>query len=160
MTCFLVGAAIAGAQAGSCEAEDYRHFDFWIGDWTVEGANGQIVGENKIELILDGCALQENWHGSDGSAGRSFNMFYQLDGKWHQSWVDKNGGRLDLAGGLDKKGRMVLSGKMPSQQGGTTLHEISWTPASDGSVVQHWRASRDRGKTWADLFVGTYRKKG
>lgn len=158
----LLTLAIASAAVAStppCASDDYRQFDFWIGEWTVEGANGQVVGENRIEAILDGCALQENWVGANGNAGKSLNMYYQLDGKWHQSWVDKSGGRLDLAGGLDRKGRMVLSGKMPSQRGGTALHEISWTPLEDGSIRQHWRASRDRGKSWTDLFVGTYRRK-
>lgn len=157
LICAAGTAAIVSAQP--CSSDSHRDFDFWIGEWTVLGAEGEVVGENKIEPILDGCALQESWLGADGSAGRSLNMFFELDGKWHQSWVDKNGGRLDLVGGLDRKGRMVLSGKMPSRQGGTALHEISWTPADDGTVVQHWRASRDRGKNWADLFVGTYRRR-
>jgi hypothetical protein len=146
------------AVAAPCDSEKYRQFDFWIGDWTVVNADGQVVGSNRIERILGGCGLQENWRGADGSEGRSLNMFFELDGKWHQSWVDRNGGRLDLVGGRDKKGRPPLSGKMPSRQGGTALHEISWTPNGDGSVRQHWRASRDRGKTWTDLFVGVYRR--
>ena len=42
---------------------------------------------------------------------------------------------------------------------GMVFHEISFTPLADGSVTQHWRASRDGQKTWADVFVGSYRRK-
>ena len=142
----------------SCDSEKHRQFDFWIGDWTVT-ANGQVAGANTIERILDGCALQENWTGSSGSEGKSFNMFFERDGRWHQTWVDKTGSRLDLSGGLDKQGRMVLSGEMPGNDGGTVLHEIAWTPNDDGTVLQHWRGSKDGGKSWSDLFVGTYTRK-
>lgn len=142
-----------------CDSEQQRQFDFWVGDWEVVGQDGQVAGENRVEKILAGCVIQESWTGAQGSEGKSFNMYFQRDGQWHQTWVDNAGGRLDLTGGLDDEGRMVLSGTMPGREGGSVLHEISWTPQKDGTVVQHWRASKDRGKSWQDLFVGTYRRK-
>ncbi len=145
--------------APSCESEEYRQFDFWVGEWVVKTADGTVAGENRIEKILDGCVLQENWTGSRGTNGKSFNMYFAREGRWRQTWVDSGGSRLDLEGGLVGK-KMVLSGTMPGRDGGPVLHEISWTPQRKGRVVQHWRASRDGGKTWRDLFVGTYERKG
>ena len=84
-------------------------------------------------------------------------MYYARDSQWHQSWVDGAGGRLDLAGGLDKNGRMVLSGRMPGPEGTEVLHEISWEALGDGTVKQHWRTSKDGGEAWQDAFVGIYR---
>lgn len=82
-------------------------------------------------------------------------MYFSRDGRWHQTWVDGRGGRLDIAGGL-VDGSMVLSGTMPGAEGEPVLHEISWTPSADGTVRQHWRASKDGGGSWKDLFVGIY----
>lgn len=47
-----------------------RQFDFWIGDCTVT-RNGEIAGESRSELILDGCALLESWTGASGTRGSS-----------------------------------------------------------------------------------------
>lgn len=149
------GSPPAGAP---CASEEYRQFDFWVGDWVVKSEEGAELGTNRVESILGGCVVTENWAGNGGSTGKSFNMFFNRDGRWHQTWVDANGGRLDLEGGL-KKGSMVLSGTMPGRDGKPVLHEISFTPRADGTVLQHWRASKDRGKSWQDLFRGVYHPK-
>ena len=154
-------ADLAASQAPPpCAAAEHRQFDFWIGDWEVFGPDGKLAGNNSIRSILNGCALEESWRGAQGSIGKSFNMYYARDGKWHQSWVDGNGGRLDLAGGLDERGRMVLSGMMPGPKGGDVLHEISWEELTEGAVKQHWRVSKDGGTAWQDVFVGIYRPVG
>ncbi len=165
ITCLLLALVVAAIavpaqQPPTCDTAKHRQFDFWVGDWTVTGPNGAVAGENRVESILGGCVLQENWTGTSGSSGKSFNMYYAGDDTWRQTWVDNSGTRLDLAGSLDKKGRMVFKGTTPGREGGTVQHDLSFTPKKDGSVIQHWKASRDGGKTWQDLFVGTYRKKG
>lgn len=148
----------ASAPAAACTSEQHRQFDFWVGDWLVRTPDGEVAGENRIDKTLNGCVLLENWQGAKGSTGKSFNMYFERDGRWHQTWVDGRGGRLDLAGEFGE-GRMVLSGEMPARDGGAVLHEIAWTPLENGTVKQHWRASRDGGESWNDLFVGIYEKK-
>lgn len=159
--CLLLVASAASAQQTqpTCDTEEHRQFDFWIGEWAVETPDGQPAGENTIEKVLNGCVLTENWRGAQGSKGKSFNMFYSRDGRWHQTWVDNAGGRLDLSGGLDDRGRMVLSGEALGRDGDAVVHEIAWTPLADGTVEQHWRASRDGGQSWTDLFRGIYSPK-
>lgn len=144
----------------ACAATEHRQFDFWIGDWDVADPEGAPAGRNRIESILGGCVLMESWEGASGSTGRSFNMYdARGDGRWHQTWVDGSGGRLDLVGGLDAEGRMVLSGERPGPDGGAVLHRITWTPLPDGAVRQHWEASQDGGAAWEDLFVGIYTRR-
>ncbi len=156
-------AAFAAAQGDAppppCSADAYRQFDFWVGDWVVKTEDGQVAGTNRVERTLNDCVITEDWKGAGGSIGRSFNMFFSRDGRWHQTWVDGNGGRLDLEGGWSED-RMTLSGTMPGASGGEVLHEISWTPRADGTVRQHWRASQDGGESWTDQFVGIYSRKG
>lgn len=160
LTLMLAASAAAAQQPAPCTAAEHRQFDFWAGDWEVFTPAGEQAGTNSIRSVLNGCALEESWRGASGSTGKSLNMYYARDGKWHQSWVDGNGGRLDLAGGLDEGGRMVLSGRMPGPRGGEVLHEISWEKLADASVKQHWRVSKDGGEAWRDVFVGIYRPAG
>lgn len=155
-------AETAGAQAHAapaaspCEAPSYREFDFWVGDWEVM-SNGQAAGTNSIHPIHGGCALQENWQGAGagGISGSSYNMYDRASGQWHQTWVDASGTLLLLDGGLSE-GAMVLSGLRPTQDGGTALHRVTWTPNPDGTVRQLWEATTDEGASWTTLFDGLY----
>ena len=161
LACFTAGAPTgaqtpAAAPTAACNSPEYRQFDFWLGEWNVQDAAGKPAGTNQITSIQGGCVLLENWKGAKNSTGNSFNMYYAADGKWHQTWVDNQGGRLDLAGGL-LDGKMVLDGDAPSQRepGKRVKHRISWE-RKGANVRQLWRASRDDGKTWNVLFDGLY----
>ncbi len=141
-----------------CSTRNHRQFDFWIGEWNVTSGD-QHAGTNSIEVILDGCALQENWQGAGqpGLTGTSFNIYDQANDKWHQTWVDNTGTLLELDGGM-AGGTMVLSGRRPSQDGSSMVtHRITWTPNRDGSVRQLWEASGN-GKEWTVLFDGLYQR--
>ncbi len=157
-TLFIHFGLAAQPSPATCGSAEHRQFDFWIGDWEVYGPNGKLAGTNRVEKILAGCVLQENWESVQGGQGKSFNMYFSRDKTWRQTWVDGAGGRLDLVGGLAAE-RMVLRGEMAGDSGGArVLHEISFTPNEDGSVTQQWRASPDGGETWKDVFVGIYRR--
>lgn len=130
-------------------------FDFWVGDWSCMNPDGTLGGTNHITLDYSGRVLQEHWQGSGGGRGTSVNIWDQVTGLWHQTWVDQSGTLLQLDGGLDDEGRMVMTGTRPRRDGqGEVLHQIMWTPAEDGSVHQVWTYSADGGATWnvaADL---------
>ncbi len=141
-------------KAGPCDAPECHQFDFWIGDWDVFTSDGQLAGTNKVERILGGCVLTENWEGSKGSQGRSFNMYSAVDKQWRQTWVDNQGSRLDLAGTFDD-GKMVMTGDTTTPGGAPLHNRITWQPLPDGQVKQHWEVSPD-GEKWSDAFLGFY----
>lgn len=151
----LAACATAMAQAGSrpCSAPEHRQFDFWVGEWRVTTPDGKHAGDNRIESILDGCALHESWRGASGGAGFSYNAYDVSRKLWHQTWVDRHGNLLLLEGGL-RDGKMVLSGLQ-----GKTLNRITWTPGADGTIRQVWETSADQGKTWQTAFDGAYTRK-
>ena len=139
----------------SCETPGHRQFDFWIGEWDVFRPDGTLVGTNRITLILGTCVLLENWKGTSGLEGWSFNVFDAADGRWHQNWVDSHGARLDLVGSL--KGRnMVLTGEKTNPDGSRTIDRITWEPIDPNKVRQLWEQSKDGGKTWSVAFDATY----
>ena len=125
----------------------------------VVDPQGQSQGTNKIESILSGCVVLENWTGA-GMTGKSFNIYDAPARKWRQSWVDDRGSVLLLEGEF-RDGKMVLEGRRPGAQGGTVLHRITWNRigGDPNRVRQVWEASRDDGKSWRTLFDGTYRRK-
>jgi hypothetical protein len=134
--------------------DQLRAFDFWAGFWNVvEPESGKALGVSRVDLILGGGVLHEQWSGSDGYRGESFNIFDKDRQCWHQSWVSDNGTLLLLDGGM-KDGAMDLQGIAPNGE----LQRIRWTPRPDGSVLQEWHSSTDNGKSWRRRFAGLYRK--
>ncbi len=164
--CFSVvvvaSATISVAQetqpAKPCTSFEYLQFDFWVGNWRVADEEGNFQGTNRVEKVFNGCAIQENWEGAQGTRGSSFNIYAKHREEWHQTWVDTNGMLLLLDGGIED-GKMVLRGKTPTPDGNASVeHEISWRPMPDGRVVQQWRTSLDGGENWRHVFVGIYTK--
>jgi len=155
----LVGLVAVHSQTAGpkpCEGPEYRQFDFWIGDWRVEGRDGKLAGTNRIERIAGGCGLQETWTAATGGGtGRSLNGYATDDGKWHQVWIGSGGLQMHLVGGL-RDGSMVLEGRTIDRSRHLILQRITWTPHDDGRVRQVWEQSIDEGKSWKVGFVGMY----
>ena len=148
--------AQASPAAFGCPAAEHRQFDFWLGRWDVTVA-GQPAGTNQISLEEDGCVLHEQWTGSRGGTGQSFNWYDRSDGRWHQVWVDNQGNAL-LLSGVYQGGRLTLTGTAPGPGGGPQDQRLSFFNNTDGTVRQLWETSSDGGSTWQTSFDGLYRK--
>jgi hypothetical protein len=151
-----LAATPAAAPQPNCDAAVRRQFDFWVGNWSVT-VGGQHAGDNRIDKILGGCALLENWTGAGGMSGKSLNFYDPAREQWHQTWVDDRGGSLALDGTFTG-GSMVLSGTKQNKAGKTTLNRITWTALPSDQVRQVWETSSD-GKSWAVAFDGLYTRK-
>jgi hypothetical protein len=137
-----------------CAVPEASQFDFWIGDWDVFRPDGKHAGTNRIERLY-GCGVHESWNGGK-LLGQSFNRWDGARGVWHQTWVDSQGGLL-LLEGVFRDGAMTLTdATVPGRKDPERMNEVRWTAATDGSVRQVWRASRDGGKTWNVVFDGRY----
>ena len=145
--------APAKPPADACPAKESHQFDFWIGHWNVIDPAGKVAGHNRIDAIVGGCALSENWDGAAGNRGKSYNAYDARTKTWQQFWVDARGGVLHLSGGLEGRS-MVLRSTQP----GTHVDRITWTPNDDGTVRQLWESSDDVGKTWKTEFDGRYER--
>ena len=135
-----------------------RQFDFWVGEWDVL-VSGKPAGTNRIEKILNGCVLQENWTGAGGGSGKSWNWYDIGDGKWHQLWLASGGApQLSLAGGFAND-VMKYEGTSIGP-GGVTIHNrLQFFKLPNDRIRQFWEQSRDGGKTWTTAFDGEYRRK-
>jgi hypothetical protein len=150
--------AWADTQPAPRAAAAHQQFDFWIGDGVVT-EHGKPAGTNRIERVLDGCALFENWVGAGGGRGHSLNFYDTQRQLWQQTWLDASPGALNLTGGM-RGARMVMSGsrKDPKTKQGQ-IDRITWTPNTAGSVRQLWDRSIDGGQSWKVVFDGWYQRR-
>lgn len=156
----LHGSAAAGAEGATqraCATTAHDEFDFWIGDWDVTRPDGTAAGRSHVEKILGGCVVFENWTSASGTyAGRSFNSYDPVTGRWNQHWVDTDGNTIRFSG-RRRGNEMALAGTHATGRG--TLHyRMTFTINDDGTIRQLWRQSVDK-RTWEVLFDGIYRRR-
>lgn len=144
----LPGSSATSAKPPACVAPEYRQFDFWIGDWDAFDIDNPrtVVAHTRVDRILDGCVLLEDYQGTNGSHGQSFSIYDASRKVWHQSWVT-NGGHLLVIEGSLQAGAMVLSGADRQVDGKERLVRGVWKPLS-GGVRETALTSTDGGKTW------------
>jgi hypothetical protein len=151
------GCTQAAAQSSPppCAGPGYAQLDFWVGTWNVT-AGGKLAGKNRIEKVLENCALLENWESVGKHRGHSLTFYDAPRDLWHQTWIDVAGQPLYLEGRL-VDGSMQLEGTRPGEKGAApVLHRIVWTPLPGGTLRQVWRSSADSGRTWQEVFDGHY----
>lgn len=141
-----------------CKAsQEYRQFDFWIGEWDVKNQQGVPSGSSSIQLILGNCTIFENWSGGGGSNGKSFNIYDANDKKWHQTYVDDKGTFTHYVGGL-VNGEMVLTADRVTG-GKKSMAKMTFSKMPNGDVRQYGENSIDEGKTWTTSFDLIYTRK-
>ena len=145
-----------GNKQRPCSTSEYHQFDFWIGHWdTFEVSNStKVIAHNRVESMLDGCAIREVYEQADGLVGESFSVYDSSRHVWHQSWVTNRGHLLTLEGGMND-GQMILTGNDVTE-GKTRLLRGIWSRAGDG-VRETAEVSNDNGKSWAVLFDITFK---
>jgi hypothetical protein len=135
-----------------CNTVEFRQFDFWVGDWDVTSAAAPgTTSRNRITLTNDGCTLREEYTTPAGYAGTSLNFYDAARKRWHQTWIDNQGGALYLEGGIEGDAMVMRTAGDP-----LNVQRITWTPLADGAVRQHWESTADGGKTWTTVFDGRY----
>ena len=150
---FLAASAAQPARCATlamCTAPEYRQFDFWIGDWDVfESGGADSVARMRVDRILDGCVLREDYQEQHGLHGQSFSLYDGPAGSWRQIWVTNQGRLLLLAGNLSG-GEMVLSG-VDRSSGKEQLVRGTWKIEGE-AVRETAEISTDGGKTWKTWF--------
>ena len=153
------GAASANPPPQSvCVTDEYRQFDFWVGQWDVyDPRTNRLVAHSLVEKLYDGCAVRENWLPLSGKGGGSLNSYRADRRQWIQVWTDWQNSLNEYRGGLEKSS-MVLTGTSTSASGQDSPARMTFERQKDGSVVQTGYGSADSGKTWQLAYQFVYRK--
>jgi len=156
---------LAQSEVLPCSEDSVLHLiDFWLGEWEVYDQEDNKVGDNKIEKILNGCAIRESWASVRG--GRGMSIFYknQTRNSLKQVWVTGNANRT---GGTKEKdllhavpGEMALfQGTYRTPTGQLVLDRTLLFELEQGAVKQEIQYSVDGGQNWTTSFIGVYKKK-
>ena len=147
-----------------CSGARFALLDFWIGEWDVF-VGSQLIGRNRIEKVLDGCAVIEHWSEQGVETGMSLFYYSPSSRHWRQVWVTTSA--TTLFGTKEK--RLVwadstsvrFAGELgPTDSLGTAvLDRTTLTSLGDGTVRQVIEASRNGGSTWAVTFDAIYKRK-
>jgi hypothetical protein len=139
-----------------------KSLDFWVGEWRVVSRDGTTeYGTNRIERVLDGCAVFEHWRSQRGGEGKSLFYFDAHEQEWTQVWVTPDTTR---PGGLKVKhlvarfgdGGVRFQGSYSWHEGRMVLDRTTLTPEADGKVRQLIEVSLDGGESWEMTFDATY----
>lgn len=160
---FTVSAPGARAQERprACDDVDgYHELDFWVGEWDVYVGDRQ-VGTNRIEKILNGCAIMEHWTSSAGEQGKSLFYYNPMTDRWRQVWVT---GRSTAIGGVKEKelierpgdNSLRFQGTIRLPDGGSYLDRTTLIPLANGRTRQVIETSSDGGATWETRFDAIY----
>lgn len=150
------------AQTPCTQDAAFQQLDFWVGTWTVRDAQRQqVVGTNRIEKVLRGCALLEHWTSAREREGLSLFYYDVAAQTWKQVWVTD---RATAPGGLKEKrlieafpdGGVRFQGEVALPDGRTYLDRTTLTPQPDGRVRQVIERSTDGGTTWQVGFDAYY----
>ena len=157
--CFTIKALTCCAQSpvpGPCSTPEYRQFDFWVGDWDAfEAGSSSPVARTRVDRLLDGCVLREDYQDTSGHKGQSFTIYDASRKVWHQTWVTNRGELLVIEGRVEGND-IVLSGSDRTADGKERLVRGAWRPVS-GGVREFAARSLDGGKTWKEWFDITFR---
>ena len=143
-------------QSPPCSTPEFRQFDFWLGDWDAFHADNSTtaVARVRVDRILDGCVLLEDYQDTKGSKGQSFSIYEASRKTWHQTWVT-NHGRLLIIEGAFQNGEMSMVGV--DHPNGQERHvRGTWKPIP-GGVSEIAATSTDGGNTWNPWFDLVFR---
>ena len=156
---FATAVEHAKKNAFPCVADPHsRQLDFWVGEWNVQDRAGNHVGESSVQRILGDCVIFENWSGSLGGHGKSFNSYNSAEGWWQQNWVSDGGQTNDFTHGVREGNAMVYHG-IGHNGASTYPTKLSFFDLPDGTVRQLSEYSTDQGKTWTTGYDFIYVRK-
>jgi hypothetical protein len=135
-----------------------RQFDFWLGDWDVAWGDDQRA-RNRIEAILDGAVIQEQFDGTPATPlrGMSVSVYRPQTGEWRQTWVDNQGNYWAFTG-LFADGRMILATD-DTRDGRPVKLRMVWHTIAPNALDWSWERSDDGGQTWQPLWQLHYTRR-
>jgi hypothetical protein len=133
-----------------CDTASDRQFDFFVGEWEVFDRGGSTkAADVRVEKILDGCVLREDYSDARGLLGHSLSSFDTKASLWQQTWVTNRGQLVVIHGKLEGKD-LAFTGWRHDGDVEVLVH-ARWSPEG-ANVRQIAQVSADGGKTWRPWF--------
>jgi len=137
-------------------ADEYRQFDFWLGEWDVFTPKGEKAGENVISRESKGCLVLESWSGTRGGVGKSMSFYDPARKQWRQVWVGSGGAISEFSGKFEDGAMRFVSEPRPGMDDSRRLTFFHLGP---DTVRQLSERTSDGGKTYFTEYDFTYRRR-
>jgi hypothetical protein len=132
-------------------------YDFWLGTWDAEWKNADGStggGTNHVTKVLNGTVLEENFAITTGSQagflGKSLSVM-DVNGKWHQAWVDNQGGYYNFIGEvIDEK--KIFKTNLAETAGKKVIQRMVFYDIKKDSFTWDWESTQDGGEVWKLLW--------
>jgi hypothetical protein len=138
---------------------DGTELDFWLGDWDVRwGEEGR--GTNRLSRILGGRVIREEFSGGGPNGhleGLSLSVFDADRRIWRQTWVDDQGGYLELVG--DRVDGDFAFRRAAPEIGPQAEQRMVFRDVERDSFRWTWEASEDGGASWQVRWEIEYRRR-
>lgn len=143
------------AQTSIADLQPEEYFDFWVGEWDLSWElenGGEGFGTNHVHKTLDETVIQENFEAFQGSyegfKGKSFSVYNPGKQSWYQTWVDNEGGYIDLEGRVEGERRIFQTDARITAQGDTIMNRMVFYDIEPNSFTWDWEYSMDEGESW------------
>jgi len=147
-----------------CAAEEYRQLDFWVGDWSLawtnpDGTSGE--GHNEISLQYRDCVVYEQFSAPEMDFyGMSVSTYDAPLGVWRQTWVDDQGGYIDLVGGPAEGEAHDFEMEAVRLTDDAPHMRMIWQDVTDDSLTWRWQGRDSGSAAWEDRWVIRYQRAG
>lgn len=158
-------AAAPTPPAAPCTSPEYSGLDFWVGTWdaTWPAGGGTPAGTatNRIEKILGGCVISENFEAAGPSplVGKSYSTFNPRLKKWQQTWVDNQSSYLALDGDFANPEGKIFAMDAVGPDGKARKLRMVFKNVTADAFDWSWERSIDGGKTWQVQWPIHYSRK-
>ncbi|MEO6637857.1 MAG: hypothetical protein ABIN25_06250 [Ginsengibacter sp.] len=142
-----------------CSAPEASQFDFWVGEWDLTW-NDTSHGTNRIQKIMDGCSVNENFYYPamkySGSSWSVYNLQLKL---WQQTWVDNQGGYIALSGKFENNEMILATEPRKLPNGKDIISRMVFYNITLASFDWRWESNKDNGTTWQTNWLIHYKRK-
>lgn len=118
-----------------------REMDFFLGDWSVSDAAGQVIGTSRFEYEKSGNMIREDWTAADGSTAQGVTFYDSNELCWKMTWVDSMGNLMESSGQWQGDA-LVLDGFLTGRDGGRRKARTILTKQGQGELVAEMRIDR------------------
>lgn len=139
------------------KAETAMHF--WVGTWDCYSTqSGKLSGKNTLAFRVNSNVIHESWISQGGGiTGESWNVYDRVANVWRQTWVDNTGGVLTIAAPVTSEYEgLMFEGKSTSMGDESKIMRMHVRPIDDGRVLQTGFESKDKGKSWDQMYELIY----
>lgn len=141
---------------------NYQRLSFWVGDWEVVDSTGAHYAMQRVNAVIDACAITAEWTGGVGDKGMNLSSFDGRTGEWRQMYVSNQvpgplGVSLRRSDPSYTGPGVRFIPLLEPAPGEPSRTRVTIMPLNDHRALQLFEESKDGGATWQVVFKAEHR---